>query len=1011
MGFVISTGTRDIPLRFAKELAEIVNAEWESGKMLEVVTPVTADLLKFWFTDIFVTERTKNFHAGQKQAILNAIYCHEVLGATSVAEMYAKLSKTAKQSAQNSTSYSVPEDYSEIIPLLNNVKHNHPKYCIKMATGTGKTWVLNALLVWQYLNAKFSTNTSAGKRNKSEQDKISLRWTKNFLLVAPGLIVYDRLLDAFKGKLKVGENGDPLRDFSTSDLKNSEELFIPEKYRDSVYSFVQNSVLEKAEIGKKVTADGMIAITNWHLLIDADEELPDDANNICTESFSFAQTQKLAKNLLPVTPGVSAGHALDSLDSKFLRGAVLEYLAELPDICVFNDEAHHIHESKIYGEVQEVEWQKSLNRIAKDKNTNFIQIDFSATPYNVTGSGEKRQKHYFAHTIVDFDLKRAMKSGLVKSFVIDKRKSIAMLEDDELNFKAERDGRKVVGLSNGQRLMLRAGLEKLKILEKRFAEANTPNKQPRMMVICEDTAVSPFVTEFFKGEKLSEEDIFQIDSGKKGEFSQKDWDNVKQKLFNMDSHSTPRIIVSVLMLREGFDVNNICVIVPLRTSTAPILLEQTLGRGLRLMWREPEYDTIKAENRRNLYELKKQPPSLYDILYVVEHPAFEKFYEDLDKDLIVTDERETVSSQDALGDIVEVGLKENYKNYDFFIPIIIREKEETLEDFGKIDPRKLEPFKHWSLEQLRNMVGSDNADRFVSIEPTIKVRFGEYKVDKRLFTAENYNEFLQRLVAVVSDNFTKLSEHGHKEKLPLIQVTQVVIMRIADVYIRTRLFDQDFDPLEGANWKILMVTRANVVEHIMQEICKVIYKMQTDTVVTDAVIERIYFSEVPNLKIRANYALNIVKSIYEQTQYPSNKGEFEKEFMLACDADTAVEKIIKINEHHHTFAKFRYLRADGMLASYFPDFLVRIGGAIYVVETKALKDIDDRNVRQKQRGALDFIKKINELAAEDRDNAEWKYVLLDDTSFYAMHKGNAGISDILERYALKVQNIMDRWFE
>jgi len=50
------------------------------------------------------------------------------------------------------------------------------------------------------------------------------------------------------------------------------------------------------------------------------------------------------------------------------------------------------------------------------------------------------------------------------------------------------------------------------------------------------------------------------------------------------------------MLKEGFDVNNICVVVPLRASSSSKLLEQLIGRGLRLMWREPEYNEIKNEN-------------------------------------------------------------------------------------------------------------------------------------------------------------------------------------------------------------------------------------------------------------------------------------------------------------------------------------------------------------------------------------------------------------------------------
>ena len=69
---------------------------------------------------------------------------------------------------------------------------------------------------------------------------------------------------------------------------------------------------------------------------------------------------------------------------------------------------------------------------------------------------------------------------------------------------------------------------------------------------------------------------------------------MRERLFSVDSHATPRVIVSVLMLREGFDVNNICVIVPLRSSQAQILLEQTIGRGLRLMWRDTNTPTSNA---------------------------------------------------------------------------------------------------------------------------------------------------------------------------------------------------------------------------------------------------------------------------------------------------------------------------------------------------------------------------------------------------------------------------------
>ena len=102
----------------------------------------------------------------------------------------------------------------------------------------------------------------------------------------------------------------------------------------------------------------------------------------------------------------------------------------------------------MYGDIQEVEWQKSLTYISSTKGSKFIQIDFSATPYDVTGSGQKRTKHYFPHIVVDFDLRTAIHSGLVKTIALDRRKEIASLP---LDFKAERDGNQVICLSLGRR--------------------------------------------------------------------------------------------------------------------------------------------------------------------------------------------------------------------------------------------------------------------------------------------------------------------------------------------------------------------------------------------------------------------------------------------------------------------------------------------------------------------------------------------------------------------------------
>ena len=129
------------------------------------------------------------------------------------------------------------------------------------------------------------------------------------------------------------------------------------------------------------------------------------------------------------------------------------------------------------------------------------------------------------------------------------------------------------------------------------------------------------------------------------------------------------------MLREGFDVNNICVIVPLRSSTSYILLEQTIGRGLRLMSREPEFEESKRETREKLLVKKEEPNNYMDILSIIEHPAFIEFYDRV-LEGAVGKVKELPRKGRVVDDIITVGLKQDYRDYDMFWPIIVQDREE-----------------------------------------------------------------------------------------------------------------------------------------------------------------------------------------------------------------------------------------------------------------------------------------------------------------------------------------------
>lgn len=921
-------------LKLAENISIEVNNLWQSGELLNKVSYTSAELLKYWFGEEYCVAREKNFHKGQKQAILNTIYLHEVAKINNVLDIHEHFAK------ENLL-------FEDEKVALTEEKYSFPKYCVKMATGTGKTWVMHALIIWQILNYQ---------REKSHEG----RFTNNFLLIAPGKIVYERLLDAFKGKINL-KNGE--RNFDTNDFKLNEELFIPHCYRDEVYGFLQNNVKDKDNIDG-ITSGGLIAITNWHIFIDKDKEETEEESN---------DTREIIKDLLPAKPGKSAGNSLEVLDNNYLKGKRLEFLSNLDSLMIINDEAHHLHDTTTAN--NDVVWQQGIDYVLQNKTKGKLQIDFSATPYTTTGS-KRKTKIYFPHIISDFDSKTAMREGLVKLINLVRREELTNVE---LSYKAIRsENNDIVGLSEGQRIMLSAGLGKLDILDEAFKELSTEKdnyKQPKMLVMCEDTKVSPLVVDFLISKGLGQEDIMQIDSNKEGEVSDEEWKKIKSKLFNIDNLKQPRVIVSVLMLREGFDVNNICVIVPLRTTDSTILLEQTIGRGLRLMFREKEFDEAKEENRKLLFS-HKEPNSMIDMLSIVEHPNFIQYYNELLDEGFASIQNGIDNNDNVKGDLISVSLKEDYEDYDLYFPKILRSEQEELQPIA-IDLQDLKPFDLYSLEHLQKLLAKDG-EVFNSTDVLSTTHFGKYEVNANPFTANTYNEYLQKILfAIINYN-----ARTNKKSKPLLQINNAYLVASIDNFIRHRLFDCEFNPFENNNWKILLVSNGIVTIHIQKEFSSKINDSLMNIEISSAQINKRFFSEVQTLLVRKDYSVRVEKSIFSYLPFPSNGGGLEKNFMEYIDRDAEVESFIKINEYKHRFANIYYVNEDGLLHSYYPDFIVKTKEKFYIIETKGKDRISSENVKRKRTAILEWVERINKVTPSLMDYRVWEYVLLRDDNFY-----------------------------
>lgn len=217
---------------------------------------------------------------------------------------------------------------------------------------------------------------------------------------------------------------------------------------------------------------------------------------------------------------------------------------------------------------------------------------------------------------------------------------------------------------------------------------------------------------------------------------------------------------------------------------------------------------------------------------------------------------------------------------------------------------------------------------------------------------------------------------------------------VLDDYIWTQLFGSPFNPMDGENWRVLLLQP--VVDHITKVFAVALTESEAPHVtgLTEVLHRRL--SEVPKLMMRESSSLPVIKCIYERLGFPARNGGLERAFMEWAQADAGIHAFCKISENRHTFARLRYVKEDGLPAFYSPDFLVRTVAAIYLVETKAQQQTTHPNVQRKLKSAVAWCERINGLPPEQRDGLPWHYVLLGETLFRDWRDKGARLGDLLE---------------
>lgn len=256
--------------------------------------------------------------------------------------------------------------------------------------------------------------------------------------------------------------------------------------------------------------------------------------------------------------------------SEYIGQSYFEYLADLDDLVLLMDESHRYRASA---------GVRAINELKP-----VLGLELTATPFVESAKGPVQ----FKNVIHDYPLARAMADGFVKELAVVTQKNF-----NPSQFVAPQ--LEQIKLEDGVRVHENTKVE----LETYARQTNQRTVKPLMLIIARDTTHAGQLmqliksTEFFGGRYKDK--VIQVDSSKTGA----EEDEMVQRLLAVESpEELTEIVIHVNMLKEGWDVTNLYTIIPLRAANARTLIEQSIGRGLRLPY--GKRTGVKTVDRLNI---------------------------------------------------------------------------------------------------------------------------------------------------------------------------------------------------------------------------------------------------------------------------------------------------------------------------------------------------------------------------------------------------------------------------
>ena len=808
-------------------------------------------LLKWWFKQSHLLPQPDGtmgefqYFFAQREALETIIYLYDVVGAKDKSDLMRFDSSGAVSAGMFDESWG--------------------RFVIKMATGSGKTKVMSLALAWSFFHKLYEPDSAL---------------SRNFLVIAPNIIVLDRIYHDFQGLRIFFE--DPVLPDTGFDGRN---------WRDDF-----QLTLHKQDEVRITQPTGNIFLTNIHRVYSGNE-IPPSPDNENTMDYFFGKRPTGA-----------------TTDSSVDLGMIVR---DIDELMVLNDEAHHIHDKKLA-------WFKSIedihNRLLHKGGSLALQVDVTATPKHNTGA-------IFVQTVSDYPLVEAISQNVVKHPVLPDAPSRAKLSERQSAKYTEKY----------------ADYIDLGVIEwrKAYAEHEKMDKKAILFVMTDDTRNCDDVAEYLEGRYPDLKDaVLVIHTKNNGEISEAASGKAKEELEKLREHSNKidepdnpyKAIVSVLMLKEGWDVRNVTTIVGLRAYSAKsnILPEQTLGRGLRKMY----------------------PNGLEEYVSVVGTDAFMDFVESIRAEGVELE-------RTAMGEgakpktplVVEIDNENDKKDIealDIDIPVLTPRIYREYKNLAELDTSAMKhqrvPYQQFSEEQQREIVFKD-------------ITTGEAAHTTLLNTAgvADYRSVIGYFAQTVM------------RELRLVSGYDVLFGKIK-AFMQAELFDQAVDlehPNTLRNLSELATTKT-LIETFKKAINVLTVQDKGDAEIRDTIKLR----QTRPFVVKDQGYLIPKKSVFNRII-----GDSHLELQFASFLEDCPDVVSYAKNYLAVHFKLDYVNADGNISNYYPDFLVKLTDKrIVIIETKGQEDLD---VPLKTHRLKQWCEDIN-LAQPD---VSYDFVFVDEESF------------------------------